>query len=576
MIRQVCCSRIRRIHSKGAIIVLFWVFLAWTSFFFVGGSADSTGVQFVGNGLLNREGIDLTLLGKDIPLHYVCYATIAIVWVLGTPLAGWLADVRFGRYKVMQVSLWIMWCGILLHSCLYLLHDDDQSISTNGVLLTLESTVSFVSLIVYMCGFVGLLINSVQFGIDQMPDASSAELSAFIHWYVFTTCAGIWFPQAVLGLMASCPTPHPEETLSNRQIIVLAILPTLLLSLGLLLDSYFRHHLIIEPHTMNPFKLVTGVLKYISKNDRPTNPSAYVYTMTTIPNRFDFAKLQYGGPYTTEQVEDVKTLLRIIILMSPTIIILACTTLTAFHLGEFEKHIRKCSNTSECSQTLITFFGYNYWFIAMMFIVISEFLIYPVFVRFHGLCCKALRRIMIGTVLVLALSLVLVALAVAGYVHPQVSCVNTTVTTCNLNIDYLPVVIPINFTLAVQTILFISGAWEFICSQAPYSMRGLLIGAVWASETIGAVFTYFVRIGWYFGTHRHPTSIKNIGCGGFYFISVSFLCFVGLVLYCIAVCWYRPRMREETEDQQRLVEEIYAKEIDAAVTASVSYSDDED
>ena len=140
LIRHICCNRIRRIHSKGAIIVLFWVFLAWTSFFFVGGSADSTGVQFIGNGLLNREGIDLTLLGKDIPLHCVCYATIAVVWVLGTPLAGWLADARFGRYKVMQVSLWIMWCGILTHSCLYLLpldDDDQQSIGTNGVLVTL-------------------------------------------------------------------------------------------------------------------------------------------------------------------------------------------------------------------------------------------------------------------------------------------------------------------------------------------------------------------------------------------------------------------------------------------------------
>ena len=530
----------------------------------------------------NREGIDLTLLGKDIPLHYVCYATIAVVWVLGTPLAGWLADARFGRYKVMQVSLWIMWCGILTHSCLYLLpldDDDQQSIGTNGVLVTLESAVSFVSLIVYMCGLVGLLINSVQFGIDQMPDASSSELSAFIHWYVFATCAGIWFPQAVLGLLASCPTSHPDsETPSNRQITVLAILPTLLLSLGLLSDSYFRHHLIIEPHTTNPFKLVTGVFKYISKNDRPTNPSAYVYTMTTIPNRFDFAKLQYGGPYTTEQVEDVKTLLRILLLMSPTIIILACTTLTAFHLGEFEKHIRKCSKISECNQTLITFFVYNYWFVAMVFIVINEFLIHPVFVRFHGLCCKALRRIMIGTVLVLALSLVLVALEVAGYARPQVSCVNTT--TCKLSTDYLPIVMPINFTLALQTILFISGAWEFICSQAPYSMRGLLIGAVWASETIGAVFTYIVRIGWHFGTLKHSINIQNIGCGGFYFISTSFFCLVGLVLYGIAMCWYKSWMREETEDQQKLVEEIYAKEIDAAraVTSSISssYSDDDD
>ena len=133
---------------------------------------------------------------------------------------GYVADARFRRYKMMQVSLWIMWCGNLTHSCLYLLpldDDDQQSIGTNGVLSTLESAISFVFLIVYMCGLVGLLINSVQFGIDQMPDTSSSELSAFIHWYVFATCAGIWFPWAVLGLLASCSTPHPDSEDSFKQ-----------------------------------------------------------------------------------------------------------------------------------------------------------------------------------------------------------------------------------------------------------------------------------------------------------------------------------------------------------------------
>ena len=25
--------------------------------------------------------------------------------------AGWLADVYFGRYKVMKISIWVMWLG---------------------------------------------------------------------------------------------------------------------------------------------------------------------------------------------------------------------------------------------------------------------------------------------------------------------------------------------------------------------------------------------------------------------------------------------------------------------------------
>ncbi len=30
------------------------------------------------------------------------------------PFAGWLADIRYGQYKIIQWSLWIMWISALL------------------------------------------------------------------------------------------------------------------------------------------------------------------------------------------------------------------------------------------------------------------------------------------------------------------------------------------------------------------------------------------------------------------------------------------------------------------------------
>ena len=42
----------------------------------------------------------------------------------------------------------------------------------------------------------------------------------------------------------------------------------------------------------------------------PRQRSAFTYCEDTIPSRIDFGKSKYGGPFTTEQVEDVKTLLR--------------------------------------------------------------------------------------------------------------------------------------------------------------------------------------------------------------------------------------------------------------------------
>ena len=585
---QLYCSRIRKINSKGAIIVLVWVSLVWTSVIFVKEFADTLRLQVVGSKLLKKDDIDLILLGREIPIRYAYYATIGVIWLLGTPIIGWLADVRFGRYRVMQLSLWIIWCAVVAHSCLYIAHNYDKRTHS---LSTVDSVTSFLTLALYMCGLVGFLINSVQFGIDQMPDASSRELSAFIHWYVFAMSAGIWFAEAVVDFLKFCSPAHDEDQLSPAEMAVLAILPTFLISLALLSDSYLHHHLIIEPHSSNPLTLVTGVLKYVAKHSKPTNPSAYVYTLRMIPNRFDYAKTQFGGPYTTEQVEGVKTFLRMLLLMSPAILILASWLLTALNLEELEDHLKSSSTINKCGQTLIGFFGYDNRFLPMWFIVINEFLIHPIFVTFHNFCCKTLRRIAIGTLLGLVLSLVLMSLEIAGHelLHPKVPCLflinsdalNDLNTTEFLPIGYLPVAIPTNFILALQRVLFATGAWEFICAQAPYSMRGLLIGAVWSTIAIAVALVDAISIGWYFGWNKHPTDstiINKIGCEGFYFLSVFLLGLLGLVLFCAAMCSYRPRKREEDEDhqQQQLLEEIFDREVDAArAISSAPRFDDE-
>ena len=80
-------------------------------------------------------------------------------------------------------------------------------------------------------------------------------------------------------------------------------------------SSYFlQSSLVQEPVTQNPFKLIYKVLHYAIKNKRPRYRSAFTYCEDELPSRIDFGKSKYGGPFTTEQVEDVKTFLRLIII----------------------------------------------------------------------------------------------------------------------------------------------------------------------------------------------------------------------------------------------------------------------
>jgi len=78
-------------------------------------------------------------------------------------LAGWLADVYFGRYKVIQASLLLIWLGSILGTLLLVIHLFCP-LSTDAL--------KYISAVAaYICvttGSSGLIVNAVSFGRDQM------------------------------------------------------------------------------------------------------------------------------------------------------------------------------------------------------------------------------------------------------------------------------------------------------------------------------------------------------------------------------------------------------------------------
>ena len=85
-----CCKpsyRIRRLKNRGALLILLWSFLVTGAFCF--------GEQN------NRLVFNIQL----------------VVGGLTLPIAGWLADIYFGRYKVINWSMWTMWIAFILATC---------------------------------------------------------------------------------------------------------------------------------------------------------------------------------------------------------------------------------------------------------------------------------------------------------------------------------------------------------------------------------------------------------------------------------------------------------------------------
>ena len=188
------------------------------------------------------------------------------------------------------------------------------------------------------------------------------------------------------------------------------------LSLAMILLSTCNHCLIKEPIKQNPLKLVYKVIRYAIRNKYPRQRSAFTYCEDELPSRIDFGKSKYGGPFTTEQVEDVKTFFRFIplaivagvlagsILTSNTIcdkLYLQFTSLRDIGTNESTRYdVAKCY--FEASFTHAIYFG------AAILIPLYEILVYPIFFRCFP-WMESRHKILMGMLALIARVLTLMA-----------------------------------------------------------------------------------------------------------------------------------------------------------------------
>ncbi len=117
----------------------------------------------------------------SLPVSYAVRSFTAIVLVI-SPVAGFLADVQFGRYKTLQYSMWL----ILAVSSLFVF-------ASLIFFITNISAVPKVTLIIafgiaYLLGYYGYNANIIQYGLDQLRDAPSQDSVVFLHWYFWLYC----------------------------------------------------------------------------------------------------------------------------------------------------------------------------------------------------------------------------------------------------------------------------------------------------------------------------------------------------------------------------------------------------
>ena len=511
----------------------------------------------------------------DLPIEFSILQGILYLFY---PFCGWLADIYICQFKVIKLSFVVALVSSMLLSIA-------SVIATSGVqYLYVHQTITVSGIISLSMMFVGLGMfeaNAIQFGMDQMMEASSEQLSSFIHWYVWcahvATLVMFYLILVSIYFFFNCVfhveklTSSFNKALLSYDLLIFSLLFAILSVIVLIFSFCCTRCFHVQQISRNPLKIVFQVLKYSYHHKYPERRSAFTYWENYIPSRIDLGKEKYGGPFTYEQVEDVKTMLRLLLLM---------VSLFGFHItGDGYSLTNYIMNTMGCP-SLVPFIAIimNPQHIPLL-IVTFGIPLYQFFRNcFYRYIPSSLNLMKIG--LILALLNESFVCLYSSFIperehfecdvnlwHPNVllKCLlshvtlrtdnNTCVNLCDsshaqdsiINFVLVPVILK-----GLSYLLIFVKMLEFICAQSPNAMKGILIG-VWYSML--AIKYFIVDV---LDDHFHALSLIpwNI-----YHAIKGLLILLSVIAFSFVASKYRYRERNETDNNQAIIEEIFEREL---------------
>ena len=538
-VRHINCLRrkwrFRKLGSNTILLIIAWEFIASCSL-----SLTMHKILQHFHSTLDKEEEDGSLslwMVKGDTL--IGIATLSI----SCPIASLLAEVVISRYKLVSFSLKVMWLLSLTASIVSICQ---ESLPVKGT--TINSIQLFVLVIPHYLFQGAFLASAVPLGMDQITGGSNDNISAFIQWFGWANFSVIALPRIIGSLLYDCTYMQESEAS-----MVMSLLPVILLSVGLILDFCFHHKLVKEPVTVNPVSLIFKVLKYAAKHKYPVQRSAFTYCENEQPTRLDYGKSKYGGPFTTEQVEDVKTFWRIllVILMLSIVHIPLMAVYRSATVMEDDFGSLKPENI--CIQG-VSHDIMSPSFTVVYIIPLYELLIYPC-LRYRG--PGILKSAGIGAVALIALSVFggLAEIMRQIFTNGKTKCMFEQVDPEESKLNFI-IGIPFNFCLAFTAIVFNKASLEFICAQAPYNMNGLLLGFFFTQQTIFITLGNLLYKAW---EHKWFDILDTSTCGIWFYLTTLVLAVLSSALLGLVIRWYKARERDEITSSQDLVERVYDK-----------------
>ena len=451
---------------------------------------------------------------------YVFEIVSSITFYLSLPVAGLYADMKFGRYKTAMFDLVLaslMTCLIVVMSAVIDKFKEANLIINIALpIITLSQQAYFI---------VNLLLGS-----DQLVTATSKQLSIYVWYFMWSRSLGYLLTALTSCLMQS-------DTRYDIYIICchFVCLQIIIIS-GLTLKRYFIEYV----PSRNPLKLIYNVIIFAKKNKYPVQRSALTYWEEIHPSRIDLGKDKYGGPFLEEEVEDVKTLLRMLPLV-------AVITMISFPGQPFGRLA-----TTKLTFELCLFDSTN---ILQYSVDVLGIPLYQLIKKCFHYRITILKTIGFGLFMSTISNVGFVTLDL--YFSLQTENSNQTcalegtlnVTNQNESLQSTYIMLLPTFIGAFGTILIYTGGLEFVFAQAPHSMKGLLIGV------------YFGISGLYLSTASMLINVfkyRNIPSCEFYIFTVNAtVMLTSSLLFLVLSKKYKLRSRGDIFNPNIIAENFY-------------------
>ena len=387
--------RYRRNHkcisSKAVILILFWSF-----------SVSLTN-NCIFEGVTYYFSEVFTFTEDFYPLLYA-FKSLGTVFY---PLAGFLADTKYSRFKMITRSSKLLLLNMFLNISFFgiiitvaILSADIIIFPLSIFFLCLLGVVLILTFVLIIVSLVMINANIIQFGVDQLQDSPTDHQSLFIYWYVWTYYLGVLVAQI-------CWSSSIVFISAPYMFLLPIVLSIVLLLIVVLFVHYKKRWFIIDTARINPYKLVYRVTKFACQHKVPIHRSAFTYCEDDIPTGLDLGKSKYGGPFTTEEIENVNAFYGILKVLIALGIAFFMNVASNQWLSQFSNHITTLKSDDQyfysinlSYKLLILLFKYG---IVSSLVVVLFLPLYVVFIRPFTFSCnmRMFRRIGVGIMFLL-------------------------------------------------------------------------------------------------------------------------------------------------------------------------------